>query len=217
MTCRSNIVQTWIVRGLASLAVGAASFYGAEELAHAQWHTQLSLPLALLLAVIPAGITFFVTRAVAGFTEDCMGIPSASLAPGLKETRVDCARGTCARRNPALAVAAGKRALASTSSADAAPGAKTTSSNPASASKITVTSEPASANGAVQITVTTNGVPNSRLKGQCGLFHRLNGIPGVKWSKHTNIGEGRKQVTGVASAGSAAAVLQRLQELSSSY
>lgn len=215
MTCRSNIVQTWIVRGLASLAVGAASFYGAEQLAQAQWHTQLSLPLALSLAAIPAAITLFFTGAVAGFTEDCMGIPSASLAPGLKETRVDCTRGTCARRNPTLAIAAGKRALVSTSSADAAPGAKTTSSNPP-ASKITVTSEP-SATGAVQITVTTNGVSNSRLKGQCGLFQKLNGIQGVQWSKHTNIGEGRKQVTGVASAGSAAAVLQRLKELASSY
>jgi len=215
VTCRSTIVQTWIVRGLASLAVGVASYYGADQMAHANWHTQLSLPMALACAVIPAAITFFVTRAVAGFTEDCMGIPQAGLAPGLKETRVDCARGTCARRNPALAIAAGKKQLVDTSSADAAPGAKMTTSNQP-APKITITTEP-SANGALQITVTTNGLSNSRLKGQCGLFHRLNGIQGVQWSKHKNIGQGQKQVTGVASAGTAAAVLQRLQELASSY
>lgn len=215
MTCRSNLVQTWIVRGLASLAVGAAALYGADQLAHAQWHTQLSLPLAIACALIPAAITFFVTRAVAGFTEDCMGIPSASLAPGLNETRTACASGTCARRNPALALAAGKRQLADGASADAAPGAKTVAGDQP-AQKVTITTEP-SADGALQITVTTNGLSNSRLKGQCGLFQKLNSIPGVKWSKHTNAGNSRKQVTGIASAANASAVLRRLRQIASSY
>ena len=205
MTCRSTIVQTLIVRVLAALAVGAASFYGANQLAEANWHMQLSLQLALACAAVPAIVTFFATRAVACFTEDCMGIASVALAPGLKETRVDCARGTCARRNPALAQAAGQKLLNQQPSPAAAAGAK-----------ITVATEPAE-NGAVKITVTTNGLSNSRLKGQNGLFQKLNGIGGITWSKHNNIGDGRKQVVGTASAASAQAVLRRLQELAAAY
>ena len=189
------------------VAVGAASFYGASQLAERYWHTHLDTQLLLGISAVCALITLVVTRRVAGFTEDCMGIPAAA-------GRVQCTKGTCARQDRARALEAGPKLLmagtgdGSKTSSDAAGGPPDIDGD----APMVVVAEP-SGSDSVIITVTTNGVPNSSLKGRGGLFERIENVSGVNWSKHTNIGPGRKQIIGVTSALTAASAIQRLQQI----
>ncbi|MGH9552851.1 MAG: hypothetical protein ACRD3W_25955, partial [Terriglobales bacterium] len=203
-----------------ALVVGVGAFYGLNYLTNNAWHTQLTLPLSIVIACVPALVTFFVTKHAAGFAEDCLEIPTAGLAPALHgSTRGGCASGQCARktggkgsnaelRGTGLASATARAIVNNSIDVSAANGTLVKTDN------ITVDTAEGD-NHAVTITVTTIGISNSRLK---ILFARLNGVSGIKWENHKNLGNGRKQVVGTLAAnGDRAGIFSRLMTVTEKF
>lgn len=199
MPCKSSTAQTWLVRILATALVGVAAWYGANVLADVVWHTRLAAPIPVLIAFVPALLTLLATRHAAIFAEDCLEIPTG-LAPALRSG--GCASGVCARdeaKKKKRTAAAGSSPIRTGAAAAAARAVIARNPEIAAANGTLVLTERISvetadaADSALTITVTTNGISNSRLK---LLFTRLEGVSGVRWDNHKNLGNGRKQKVG---------------------
>jgi hypothetical protein len=210
--CTSSTVQTWILRLLATGLVGVAAYIGINALVNTVWHTQIDPLYAGLGATAVAGVMLALIWNATIFTEECLGMDTA-IAPAFKGGKAArCAPGNCARDD------ARKNPGGST-------GAKPVTAAPfplagtiARTDKLTV--EAASeTDGTTTITISTNGLSNSQLKGNNGLFMRVNSVKGVTWSNHKNVGEGRKQVQGKIAANSSErqTIYARLAEIAQRY
>jgi hypothetical protein len=178
---RSQTALSWVARGFAAVLTGIIAFYLVDSLAqnsHLAGAPVYGLVVGLLAGAIvlnrsaklfPDEDTAFTPALAPAFKSNSNGAPSKSGGSSAK----------AAQRNipaPAPTIPA-DGVLALTSQL-----------------KVEVKKED---DGSHTVTVTTIGLPNSRIKGKNGLFARINNnVKGVDWSDHKNLGEGSKQLQG---------------------
>jgi hypothetical protein len=210
----SSIAQTWVVRLFASALVGSGAFFGVNLLAANLWHTQIAPAYSALIALVAAGVMLKAIWNATSVCEEFLDINPA-IAPAFKDggSKSSCASGQC-RKDTAKGPggsAGGK--VVNTSNDKPAGSARNTATSAAPApitipadgvitktNKVTVVAAK-EGDGSITVKITTTGLSNSQLKGNNGLFMRVNGVRGVRWSAHKNVG-GNKQVQGTIAAGS---------------
>ncbi|HEY9776404.1 MAG TPA: hypothetical protein V6C81_21765 [Planktothrix sp.] len=210
----SSLTQTWVVRIFATLLVGTLGYAAADVLASHAFHTQLAPLYSGAVGVLAAAVMLALIWKPTAAASDLMGI-NTSLAPAfkggknLKDASCSIADRTPNAKGPGGS-SGGKTTAAPTSkpagranTASLAPAPATIPADGIIAKTGRISAQATKeSDGSITVTISTNGISNSQLKGNNGLFTRVNGVKGVRWSAHKNIGEGKKQVQGTIAADS---------------
>lgn len=188
-SCTQAKIETYFVRFLAAVVVGAIAYIGAEPLAQ---HFNFDLPNTArwIGSGVLALAGWFATKNLVDFTTDCLDVPSAA-APALTNRKPQPQRQAPEpRRLPQLA------------------------KTPVPATFVNVGDKPHVIKSAhITATVTKNddqslavnvlvtNVSGSDFKGNGGIRAALENVQGIAWSNPTNAGNGTRRMEGRIAAG----------------
>lgn len=185
-SCTQAKIETYFVRFLASVVVGAIAYVGAEPVAQ---YFQLDLPNTArwLGTGVLALAGWFATKNLVDFTTDCLDVPAA-VAPAITSRKQ--AERPAPKRLPQLAKAPVPATFVNVGDTP----------HVIKSSKITATvTKNDDASLAVSVVVT--GVSGGDFKGNHGVRASLESVQGISWANPTNAGGGIRRMEGRIAAG----------------
>lgn len=193
-SCTQAKIETYFVRFLASVVVGAVAYFAAEPIAQYFQYNLPDMARWIGTGVLALG-GWFATKNLVDFTTDCLDVPSA-VAPAVT-SRKQAERPTskqaerpAPKRLPQLAKMPVPVTLVNVG--DKPHVIKT--------AKITATvTKNDDASLAVSVVVT--GVSGGDFKGNGGIRSALESVSGIVWSNPTNTGNGTRCMEGKIAAG----------------
>lgn len=197
-SCTQAQIETYFVRFLAAVVVGAIAYVGAEPLAQylqydlpnlARWGASGALAL----------VGWFATKNLVDFTTDCLDVPS-NVAPALTARKQPASRPApkvqadrpAAKRLPQLTKMPVPATLVNVNVGDTPHVIKS--------SKITATVTK-NDDASLSVAVVVSGASGSDFKGNGGIRAALQSVPGIAWSNPTNAGAGTRRMEGRIAAG----------------
>jgi hypothetical protein len=194
-SCTQAKIETYFVRFLASVVVGAVAYFAAEPIAQYFQYNLPDLARWIGTGVLALG-GWFATKNLVDFTTDCLDVPSA-VAPAVtsrkqaeRPTSKQAERPT-AKRLPQLAKAA-PVPVAIVNVGDKPHVIKS--------AKITATVTK-NDDASLAVTVVVTGASGSDFKGNGGIRSALESVQGIAWSNPTNAGGGTRRMEGKIAAG----------------
>lgn len=193
-SCTQAKIETYFVRFLASVVVGAVAYFAAEPIAQYFQYNLPDMARWIGTGVLALG-GWFATKNLVDFTTDCLDVPSA-VAPAVT-SRKQAERPTskqaerpAPKRLPQLAKTPVPVTLVNVG--DKPHVIKT--------AKITATVTK-NDDASLAVTVVVSGASGSDFKGNGGIRSALESVPGIVWSNPTNAGNGTRRMEGKIAAG----------------
>ena len=185
-SCTQAKIETYFVRFLAAVVVGAIAYVGAEPLAQ-YFHIDLPNTARLLGTGALALAGWFATKNLVDFTTDCLDVPAA-VAPAITSRKQ--AERPAPKRLPQLAKAPVPATFVNVGDTP----------HVIKSAKITATvTKNDDASLAVSVVVT--GVSGGDFKGNGGIRSALSSVQGIAWTNPTNAGGGTRRIEGRIAAG----------------
>lgn len=184
-SCTQAKIETYFVRFLAAVVVGAIAYVGAEPLAQ---YFQIDLPntARLVGTGVLALAGWFATKNLVDFTTDCLDVPSA-VAPAITSRKQ--AERPAPKRLPQLAKAPVPATFVNVGDTP----------HVIKSSKITATVTK-NDDASLSVTVVVTGVSGGDFKGNHGIRASLENVQGISWTNPTNAG-GTRRMEGRIAAG----------------
>ncbi len=202
-SCTQAKIETYFVRFLASVVVGAVAYFAAEPIAQ---YFQYDLPDMARWAGtgVLALAGWFATKNLVDFTTDCLDVPSA-VAPAVtsqKQAERPTAKQAdrpAARRLPQLAKTPVPVTLVNVGDKP----------HVIKSSKITATVTK-NDDASLTVSVVVTGVSGGDFKGNGGIRSALESVAGIAWTNPTNVGGTRRMEGKIAAGANHEAVIGKL-------
>ena len=194
-SCTQAKIETYFVRFLAAVVVGAIAYVGAEPLAQ---YFQIDLPntARLVGTGVLALAGWFATKNLVDFTTDCLDVPSA-VAPAITSRKQ--AERPAPKRLPQLAKAPVPATFVNVGETP----------HVIKSSKITATVTK-NDDASLAVTVVVTGVSGGDFKGNHGIRASLENVQGISWANPTNAGGSRRMEGRIAAGANHHQVLAKL-------
>lgn len=193
-SCTQAKIETYFVRFLASVVVGAVAYFAAEPIAE---YFQYNLPDMARWAGtgVLALAGWFATKNLVDFTTDCLDVPSA-VAPAVTS------RKQAERPAPKQAADQAPRRLPQLAKTPVPVTLVDVGDKPhvIKSSKITATVTK-NDDASLTVTVVVTGASGSDFKGNGGIRAALESVGGIAWANPTNAGGGTRRMEGKIAAG----------------
>ncbi len=186
-SCTQAKIETYFVRFLAAVVVGAIAYVGAEPLAQ-YFHFDLPNTARLIGSASLALAGWFATKNLVDFTTDCLDVPAA-VAPAVT-SRKQAEQKAPVRRLPQLAKVPVPATFVNVG--DTPTVIKSTHIT------ATVTKND---DASLNVSVIVTGVSGGDFKGNGGIRAALENVQGISWANPTNPGAGTRRMEGRIAAG----------------
>jgi len=194
-SCTQAKIETYFVRFLAAVVVGAIAYVGAEPLAQ---YLQYDLPnnARWIGSGVLALVGWFATKNLVDFTTDCLDVPSA-VAPAITSRKSEQrpvtktqSASTAGKRLPQLQKVPVPATLVNIGETP----------HVIKSSKITATVTK-NDDASLSVSVVVTGASGSDFKGNGGIRAALQNVQGIAWANPTNAGGGTRRMDGRIAAG----------------
>lgn len=198
-SCTQAQIETYFVRFLAAVVVGAIAYVGAEPLAQ---YLQYDLPNLARWGISGALalVGWFATKNLVDFTTDCLDVPSA-VAPALTPRKQPAPR-PATKQQAALKTPPAAKRLPQLTKAPVPATFVNVGDTPhvIKSSKITATVTK-NDDASLSVAVVVTGASGSDFKGNGGIRAALQSVQGISWANPTNAGAGTRRMEGRIAAG----------------
>lgn len=197
-SCTQAKIETYFVRFLAAVVVGAIAYFAAEPVAQ-YFHYALPDAARWVGTGVLALAGWFATKNLVDFTTDCLDVPAA-VAPAVTSRKQ--AERPAAKRLPQLAKAPVPATFVNVGETP----------HVIKSSKITATVTK-NDDASLAVSVAVVGVSGGDFKGNGGIRAALESVPGIAWANPTNAGGTRRMEGKIAAGANHQQVLAKLQSV----